>query len=278
MSRRFGFLSVYTGMFILCRLVCGRYMEVSDIGEYEKTIDMFTYQLAYPDTYSAVFPANINETRRNTGNTAGNDSTEKTAYLTFDDGPTPRTGEILDILQRHDIKATFFVIVGREEYTPYMQRAVNEGHTVGVHSASHDYKKIYSSVDAYLQDFTQCYDYIFNETGYQPVIYRFPGGSVNNYNARTRREIAEEMSRRGFVYFDWNVESGDSGKLSAEEIYRNVTEGCKGKQRAVIIMHDSAGKKTTVRALENIIDFLKKDGWVFKALDNEVKPMIFRMK
>ena len=171
------------------------------------------------------------------------------------------------------------LVVNKDEYIPYMIRAVNEGHTIGVHSASHRYKEIYRSVDDYLQDFTQCYDYINTHTGYSPTIFRFPGGSVNNYNRATRKDIAREMIRRGFVYFDWNVESNDSASgMSADAIYKNVMEGCKGKQRAVILMHDSFTKNTTVTALERIINDLKKDGWDFAVLNNEVKPVIFRMK
>jgi len=159
-----------------------------------------------------------------------------------------------------------------------MQRAVEEGHSIGVHSASHKYKEIYRSVDAYLSDFTECYDYIYNATGFSPTIFRFPGGSVNNYNSATCKDIAQEMARRGFIYFDWNVESNDSSSnQSADTIYSNVINGCKGKNRAVVIMHDSIGKKTTVQALERIIAKLKEDGWNFAALTNEVRPVIFRM-
>ena len=200
-------------------------------------------------------------------------------YLTFDDGPSPRTGEILDILKKHDVKATFFVIKNKDEYIPYMKRAAEEGHSIGVHSYTHKYKEIYASIDAYLADFTRCYDYIYRNTGYSATIYRFPGGSVNNHNRPTRKEIAAEMSRRGYIYFDWNVESGDSASgISRNTIYNNVIDGCKGKKRAVIIMHDSTGKNSTVQALDDIITTLKADGWQFAPLTNEVKPVIFRMK
>ena len=87
------------------------------------------------------------------------------------------------------------------------------------------------------------------------------------------------MGRRGYIYFDWNVESGDSTKgAGSSEIYNNVINGCKGKKRAVIIMHDSATKQSTVSALDDIITTLKAEGWQFAPLTNEVKPMIFRMK
>ena len=208
-------------------------------------------------------------------------STESTkiAYLTFDDGPSHRTGEILDILKQENIKATFFVLKTKDEYIPYLKRAAEEGHTIGVHSASHKYKEIYASVDAYLADFTECYNFIYENTGVEPTIFRFPGGSVNNYNQATCKDIAREMARRGFIYFDWNVESADSGNnLSANTIYNNIINGCKGKSRAVVIMHDSNSKTSTVEALPAVIKQLKADGWQFAALTNQVRPIVFRMK
>ncbi len=250
-------------------------MNLNQKGEYAKTMEKYMYQLGYTQTYSPVYPQN------NAGilPTVTESDTLQTAYLPFDDGPTPRTAEILDILKDNNVKATFFVIKAKDEYTQYMQRAVAEGHVIGVHSATHKYNQIYKSVDSYLEDFTYCYDYITNRTGYTPTIFRFPGGSVNNYNANSRRDIVAEMSRRGFVYFDWNVESGDSAnKVSSDIIYNNVINGCKGKKRAVIIMHDAINKQTTVQALKNIIPALKQDGWTFATLTNEVKPMIFKMK
>lgn len=268
---------VYVFLFLGAAVYCRASFDTKVKGEYSSAIEMLEYQLDYKNTYSPVFTTQdivLRETLRE------EEGTEmKTAYLTFDDGPSPRTGEILDILKQHGVKATFFVVVNKDEYIPFMQRAVNEGHTIGVHSASHRYKEIYRSVDDYLNDFTRCYDYIQTNTGYSPTIFRFPGGSVNNYNSATRKDIVREMARRGFIYFDWNVESNDSASgMSADAIYRNVIDGCKGKQRAVIIMHDSFTKNTTVSALDRIIVKLKEEGWQFAVLDNEVKPMIFRMK
>ncbi len=272
MKARSVFLSLYLMLFVMCMAHCCFAPRPQQTAGYDNRIKMYRYQLDYSGTYSPVFAPRLAEAVADT-------TEEKTAYLTFDDGPSPRTGEILDILKEYDIKATFFVINAKEEYTPYMQRAADEGHTIGVHSASHKYKEIYASVEAYLDDFTRCYDYIYTQTEISPTIYRFPGGSVNNYNKSTNKDIIREMSRRGFVYFDWNVESSDSSnKISRDTIYNNVIKGCKGRQRAVIIMHDSIGKKSTVQALKRLIPELQRQGWVFKALTNEVKPMIFKIK
>ena len=257
-------------------IVCGiqistKICERREESQYEKALRQIKYQLDYIDTYSKDFSDDLQETNAS--------AEERVAYLTFDDGPSPRTEEILDLLKENDIKATFFVINCKDEYIPYMKRASEEGHTIGVHSYSHKYEEIYKSVDAYLEDFTKCYEFIYENTGKYPSIFRFPGGSVNSFNKLTRKDIAREMARRGFAYFDWNVDSGDGmGKLSAQTIYKNVTDGCKGKRRAVIIMHDSIGKRSTAEALGDIIKTLKDDGWVFRPLDKDVKPMVFRMK
>ena len=268
-------LTTYILIFFACIWSASGRAQAANSGEYSTHMKKLAYQLAYADTYSPVYSSFAGEVSETATTTEEN----KMVYLTFDDGPSPRTPEILDILKKQDVKATFFVINSKEEYIPYLQRAVEEGHTVGVHSASHKYKEIYQSVDAYLDDFTKCYKFISDNTGYEPTIFRFPGGSVNNYNSSVRADIAQEMTRRGFIYFDWNVESNDSRRnISDDSIFNNVIEGCKGKNRAVVIMHDSIGKKSTVQALEGIIIKLKEDGWQFAVLTNEIKPVIFRMK
>ena len=276
-SRRIA-LTAYLVIFFACVWMCSDESNIYSPGSYDTAVDKLSYQLKHPHIYATVYSPYVSQ-QAEVATTEETDTEEKMVYLTFDDGPSPRTGEILDILKKHDIKATFFVVKAKDDYTQYLQRAVEEGHTIGVHSASHKYKEIYASVNAYLDDFARCYNYIYENTGYEPTIYRFPGGSVNNYNASTRKEIVEEMSRRGYIYFDWNVESNDSSNnTGAQTIYNNVINGCKGKNRAVVIMHDAVNKKETVAALDNIITQLKADGWHFAPLTNEVRPVIFRMK
>lgn len=277
MGRKRYSLMIYVIVFFASVWQVGQKTQNSISAGFTKQMEKLSYQLDYCKTYSPVFsPYSADDFQPVNTDVAPE---EKTVYLTFDDGPSPRTSEILDILKKHSVPATFFVINAKEEYIPYMKRAAEEGHSIGVHSYSHKYREIYRSADAYLDDFTKCLDYIYENTGILPTIYRFPGGSVNNYNAATRKEIVAEMGRRGYIYFDWNVESGDSTKgAGSSEIYNNVINGCKGKKRAVIIMHDSATKQSTVSALDDIITTLKADGWQFAPLTNEVKPMIFRMK
>lgn len=203
---------------------------------------------------------------------------EKTVYLTFDDGPSERTPEILDILDRYGIKATFFVVGKSDEQSKqWMREIVERGHTLAIHSYSHDYEKIYASLDAYLEDFNAMYQLILDATGVAPTIFRFPGGSVNSYNMDTCQEIIAEMTRRGFVYFDWNVSSGDAttSSVKASALQQNCLQSVNSLRRAIVLMHDSAPKKSTVEALPNIIEGYQNAGFSFASLTAEVKPVIY---
>lgn len=204
---------------------------------------------------------------------------EKVCYLTFDDGPsTENTEKILDVLKKHNIKATFFVIYKDTEKEKAMyKRIVEEGHTIGVHTASHDYEKIYSSVDAYLEDFNKISSHIENITGVKPEIFRFPGGSINSYNGAVYMQIVAEMTRRGYTYYDWNVGSGDAsyGTASKDWIVGNVVNGVAKGSSNIILMHDTNAKDTTAQALPEIIERLSARGYRFDKLTKEVKPVTF---
>lgn len=204
---------------------------------------------------------------------------EKICYLTFDDGPDrDNTERILDTLKEYNVKATFFVIYKdyKEERELY-KRIVDEGHTIGVHTASHNYSKIYASVDAYLSDFERISKQIEQTTGVKPEIFRFPGGSINAYNAATYREIIAEMVRRGYTYYDWNSSSGDagSGNVSKSEIVDNVLNTGKKISKRIVLMHDGKGHSATADALPKIIEGLQKQGYKLEALTKDVKPVCF---
>lgn len=204
---------------------------------------------------------------------------EKIAYLTFDDGPNAdNTPVVLDTLKKYNVKATFFVVY---QDTPtanaLYKRIVDEGHTIAVHTASHEYTKIYESVESYLTDFEKMASHIEAVTGTKPEIFRFPGGSINSYNAGIYREIIAEMTRRGYVYYDWNVSSGDaaSGYISRTRIANNVLNGSASQDDAIVLMHDGPGHGETAAALPQIIEGLKKQGYIFQGLDNTVTPWCF---
>ena len=223
------------------------------------------YQELYPDLYAR--PAELNSIDQ-----------EKTVYLTFDDGPSARTPELLAILKEYDIKATFFVI-GKEseEAKQWMRNIVADGHTLGIHTYSHDYNKIYQTVEAYLEDFNAMYNLILEATGTAPQVFRFPGGSVNAYNGATYRDIISEMVRRGFVYFDWNRMSGDAvrGNVPSETLVENALDRADSMRRVILLMHDSARFTNVVEALPQIIEGYQEAGFSFAALTPEVKPVIY---
>ena len=198
--------------------------------------------------------------------------------LTFDDGPSPNTDRVLETLAQYGVKATFFVVgnsASSAENQERMRRIAAAGHAIGMHSWSHDYNKVYASVESFLAEFSQLFELIHEATGVYPSVYRFPGGSVNGYNTSVRREIIAEMARRGFVYFDWNVSAGDStltpGAVSA--LTDNWLKGI-GMDLVVSLAHDSAAKTTTADALPAVIEAYQEAGYTFSSLHPGVRPVV----
>ncbi len=223
--------------------------------------DVLSYQKLYPDMKSKL-PKEWNRS-------------EKTVYLTFDDGPSKVTPDILATLKKENVKATFFVIGNGSDHSK-MKAIKDAGHAVAVHTYSHDYNKIYESVDSYVEDFHKIYKLIEKETGTAPTIFRYPGGSNNAYNVLNQPQTTAEMFRRGFVPFDWNVDSGDANAVSvpADQIVKNSLQGI-GSERVIILMHDAPAKATTAKALPRIINGYKKAGYTFDILTNEDAPILF---
>ena len=205
------------------------------------------------------------------------DPTLSRIYLTFDDGPSNNvTPRILDILRDNNIKATFFVNGYSDDKLPLIQRIINEGHTLGVHGTSHDYAKVYSSVDACVSNFNSLRDKIFSQTGYTTTVMRFPGGSSNNvsknYCAGVVSNSAGQLTSQGWRYFDWNVDSGDAdGKMSRNYIINKVKGGLKKGRANVVLMHDYSTKSTTADALQEIINYGNANGYIFCPI-NESTP------
>ena len=201
-------------------------------------------------------------------------------YLTFDDGPSRHTQLILNYLDKHNVTATFFVVPDKNR-SMLLNMILENGHALGVHSASHDYDDIYSSVEAFLADFKKAYDMIYKQTGIKPEIFRFPGGSRNGYNQDVCEAIIAEMTRRGFVYFDWNVDSKDYADADWTQMYttvlKEVAENTAKGRRSVILMHDRSGGMNTVLVVEDIVMTILKDpkGYRFGKLDRSVRPVQF---
>ncbi|MBR0208638.1 MAG: DUF5011 domain-containing protein [Oscillospiraceae bacterium] len=196
---------------------------------------------------------------------------EKTIYLTFDDGPSAYTARLLDTLARYDVKATFFVTNLDPDYQDMIGRAYREGHSIGVHSVSHNYAEIYQSKEAFYRDFLGMQEIIYEQTGSYTKIFRFPGGSSNtvsrNYRYGIMSELTKSMTDMGYAYFDWNVDSGDAlgGAKSSYEVVNNVAAECSEHTVCVVLQHDSKG--FSVDAVASIINWGRNHGYTFKALD-----------
>ena len=190
-------------------------------------------------------------------------SSGKKVYLTFDDGPSSNTDQILDILKDYDVKATFFVVGKTDERSvKAYQRIVEEGHTLAMHSYSHKYDEIYESKEAFARDLNSLQEYLYETTGVWPRIYRFPGGSSNTVSKVDMQELIEYLTDIGITYFDWNVASGDavSRTLPAETIVNNCLSGIEKQKESVILMHDASNKGTTIEALPQIIEAIQDQG------------------
>lgn len=193
----------------------------------------------------------------------------KTIYLTFDDGPGPYTGKLLDVLAKYNAKATFFVTGANPKYFDQIGRAYSEGHSIGVHTYSHNYKSIYSSEEAFFQDFNAVQDLICDQTGSYTQLCRFPGGSsntVSSFNPGIMTSLAGALTDLGYQYFDWNVSSGDAGGTTdTDTVAANIMEGCDGRKASVVLQHDI--KDYSVNAVEQVLIWGINNGYVFRALD-----------
>ena len=200
-------------------------------------------------------------------------------YLTFDDGPTyDSTPQILDILKRRNIKATFFVLHYDENHEQYIKREQEEGHTIALHGYSHTYSEIYQSADTCLENFRKIKEQVYQTTGVESKIIRFPGGSSNvvskKYCEGVMTELVTRVVDEGYRYFDWNVDSGDAAKPKSEEVvYNNVVNGIKPGRNNVVLMHDFAGNHKTIDELDRIITWGLEQGYVFRRITEET-PMV----
>lgn len=201
----------------------------------------------------------------------------KTMYLTFDDGPSAEyTDSILDTLAAYDIKATFFLVGENVEKRPEVaKRIVEEGHSIGIHCYSHAYDDIYDTVDSYIEDFEKAYQVIYETTGVEVKIFRFPGGSVNAYNRHICKDIITELTERGFVYFDWNASLEDAvKKTTPQELVQNAKDTAMERERVILLAHDTI--YNTSLCIEDII--LQFPDYKMEPLTEEVVPIRFRLK
>ena len=234
-----------------------------------------TYTLTYSVLDSKNNQASITRTIKVIGKAAANTSGKAgTIYLTFDDGPKQGTTNlILDILKEENVKATFF-ITGRGPDN-LIKREYDEGHTVAIHTYSHNYQTCYSSVESFFNDIKKAENRVKNITGYDPKIIRFAGGSSNTvsrkYSKGIMTTLSTEVINRGYQYYDWNVSSGDAGETKvASGVYNNVVKGLSKNKANIILMHDI--NTYTKDALRNIIRYGKQNGYTFERITSSTTP------
>lgn len=203
---------------------------------------------------------------------------EKEVYLTFDDAPGDKvTEEILKVLKNNGIKGTFFIvgnrIKGREKI---LKQIVNEGHSIGLHSYSHQLKKIYSSKKIFIDEMQRTSDEIYDNVGVRTHLIRFPGGSKPFMN----KEFLQQLHLCKFKIYDWNVAISDgiNAKFSPQKFYKEAINTRQFKSPLIILMHCSGENENTVQALPQIIEYYKKLGYNFKALTKDSPEYYFRIK
>ena len=203
---------------------------------------------------------------------------KKVCYLTFDDGPSNNSEEILDILGKYDAKATFFLIGSEicEEKRPMIERIEEEGHAIGLHSNVHDFDKLYVGVNACVQDFEAQYKLLKEDYGIDTKIFRFPGGSACSYMNGQRKSYIEAMREKGYVGFDWHVSGEDSyGNPTVWSIQKNVFDNVDDYESPIILLHDINIADATVDALPEILEQLLAKGYCFETLE-EAEEYLYR--
>lgn len=236
-------------------------MDATDRAEALLDINEGIWRGAEAEQETGILEEQESESIKAPGELSGSDEEQieenRKVYLTFDDGPSVYTEELLDILAEHHVKATFFVTgKDKEKYADTYCRIVEEGHTLGMHSYSHEYGTIYASLENFQEDIELLRNFLYNKTGVVSHFYRFPGGSSNRVSKTDIQEMIDYLNAMGITYFDWNVSSGDatSKPVSSDQIVNHVMEQLPSHRVAVVLMHDAGDKRTTVDALAKLIE------------------------
>ena len=200
----------------------------------------------------------------------------KVVYLTFDDGPSRYTSRVLDILDKYGVKATFFVTNQFPAYQYMIGETYRRGHTIALHTYTHNYATVYASEDAYYHDLSMINDICVRQTGVAPNIVRFPGGTSNTVSKRYCKGImstlANSISYHGYYYCDWNVSSGDAGGAKTRAaVANNVISGIKRHSVSVVLQHDITSH--SVEAVDDIIFWGLSNGYTFLPM-SETTPMV----
>ena len=205
----------------------------------------------------------------------------KVIYLTFDDGPSNYTEQLLNILDKYGVKATFFVTNQYPTYKHLIGETYRRGHTIAIHTYTHDYSEIYASEEAYYADFHKIQQLCIEQTGVLPKLVRFPGGTSNTvskkYCTGIMSKISQSLTNKGYYYTDWNVTSEDTGTAKTREsVFNNVISGIQKNNVSIVLQHDI--KKYSVEAVEDIILWGLANGYTFLPMDENSKLVQFKAK
>ena len=192
---------------------------------------------------------------------------KRVVYLTFDDGPSSHTHQILDTLDRYGIKATWFVM-GNTGHLDYVKDIWERGNQVALHTYEHDYNYVYGSPENFVADISRIGNAVHEYLGFTPTLIRFPGGSVNSFNSGNTEAFKQAATNQGWHYFDWNVSIGDSTVPASDvdTLVNNIISESADCNSCCVLMHDSDPKGTTADALPRIIEYYQSQGFSFDVL------------
>ncbi|WP_044600437.1 polysaccharide deacetylase [Candidatus Stoquefichus massiliensis] len=245
-------------------------LNIRKIGEYE------VYYRVEDDSGNQETYTRIIEVLSQYDNREAKRDGQKVCYLTFDDGPSNNTAKILKILDEYHIKATFFVTGTSPQDFHYIKEAHQKGHTIGLHTYSHDYELIYSSLKNYINDLNKIKEVVYKQTGIETKFIRFPGGSSNlvskKYNVGIMKRLTKKVIDLGYQYYDWTSINGDGeGIKTVDGLKKKAVEEIGDQEDIMFLMHDSSGQSNTVKSLPAILDHLIKKGYQFEAI-NQYSP------
>lgn len=239
------------------------------------SVNSDSVDFATPGTYEVIYTTK--DRSGNEGTTVckvtvrkDRDYNRKVVYLTFDDGPSAHTDKILEILDKYNARATFFVTGNNQKHNDVLKRIVDQGSVVALHTYTHNYAEVYASEDAYFADLQKISDMVEEATGVKSKLIRFPGGSSNTVSAEycpgLMTKLTQAVQEKGYQYFDWNCDSTDASgnNIPVDTIVDNATSST--AQHINILMHDTDAKGTTVEALPDIIEYYRDQGYAFEAL------------
>lgn len=218
-----------------------------------------------------MFIANIDIINANISNNQSINKINKVAYLTIDDGPSKYTDDILNILDKYNAKATFFMIdKNMKTYPDKVKSVIQRGNSVGLHSVSHNINELYKDNNSAKEEFERNKETFYQITGQETKLIRLPYGS----KPYTSRQVYNVLINQGYNIWDWNIDTQD-WKSNSEEIIQNVKQYSKNQNEIIILIHE---KKQTLQALDSLLNYLSNEGYVLLAINQNQEPKNFWME